>query len=125
MLFVLKHLPLRLYSGVGLHVNMTLAPFEAVFLIDGYQVIEEQRISTFGSVFGQHTNQQHVDDVGLVELQSLDDVPPAERQQSAPMALLESLGQRGDGDAHTDDIVIRHTLYCLDRAASLVLLKPL
>ena len=112
MLFVLKHLPLRLYCGVGLHVNMTLAPFEAVFLIDGYQVIEEQRISAFGAVFGQHTYQQHVDDVGLVELQSLDDVPPAKGQQSAPAALLESLGQRRDGDAHTDDIVIRRIPVC-------------
>ena len=57
MLLVFKHLPLRLNGGVALHVHMALAPLEAVLLVDGYQVIEKQRISTFGAVLREYADE--------------------------------------------------------------------
>jgi hypothetical protein len=55
MLFVLKILPLCLYGGVAFHVNMGLAPFEVILLVNGDEVVEEQGVGTFRAVLWQHT----------------------------------------------------------------------
>ena len=106
MLFVVEILPLCLNGGIALHVHMTLAPLEAVLLIDGYQGVEKQGIGTLGTVFGQHTDQEQIDDIRLMELQGADDMPPAERQEATLAALLQGFGQRGNGDAHADNIMV-------------------
>ena len=78
MLFVIEILPLSLNGRIGLHVYMTLAPLEIVLLIDGYQVVEEQGVGTLGAILGQDAYEEQIDNVGLVELQSANDVPPTE-----------------------------------------------
>ena len=42
MLFIVKKLPLVLHVDIGLHVYMALAPFEAILLVDGYKMVEQQ-----------------------------------------------------------------------------------
>ena len=41
-----------------------------------------------------------------MELQGTNDMPPAERQEATFAALLQGLGQRGNGDAHADNIMV-------------------
>ena len=93
MLFVVEIHPLSLNGGVTLHVHMTLTPLETVLLIDGYQGIEKQGVGTLGTVFGQYTDQEQIDDIRLMELQGADDMPPTERQEATLVALLQGLGQ--------------------------------
>ena len=93
MLYMLQILPLRLHLLVGFHFNVRLAPLETVLLIDGYQGIEKQGVGTLGTVFGQYTDQEQIDDIRLMELQGADDMPPTERQEATLVALLQGLGQ--------------------------------
>ena len=103
MLLVLQVGPLALYLAVGLHLHVGLAPQEAILLVDGNEVVEEQGVGPLRAVFGQHADEQAVHDVGLVPFQCPQDVPPAEGPQAPVAALLQCLGQRGQGDAHADD----------------------
>ena len=88
MLFVLKILPLCLYGGVALHVDVGLTPFEVVFLVDGDKVIEEQGVGTFRAVLRQHAYEQAVYNIGFLQVKSAEEVPPAEGQQSTLATLL-------------------------------------
>ena len=106
MLFVFKIHPLCLNGRIGFHVYMTLAPLETVLLIDGYQIVEKQGVGSLGTILGQHSDEQEIDNISLMELQSSDNMPPAKRKQTTLATFLQSLGERRDGDAHTDNVVI-------------------
>ena len=81
MLFVLQVLPLTLYFLVGLHLHIGLAPLEAILLIDGDEVVEQQGVGTFLLVFRQNADKHQVQTFGFVELQRLQTVPPAKGPQ--------------------------------------------
>ena len=85
---------------------MRLAPFEAVLLIDGDEVVEQEGVGALAAIFRKYTDEQTVYNVGLLELQGTDDMPPAERPQTTVTALLQSLCQRGDGDTYADTVVV-------------------
>ena len=68
MLYVLQILPLALYFFVGFHFDIGLAPLEAVLLVDGNEVVEQQGIGTLLLVFRQNTNEHQVETLRLMEL---------------------------------------------------------
>ena len=69
--------------------------------------MEEQGVGAFSSVFRQDAYQQEVDDIGLVELQGTDDMPPAKGEKASVVTFLQGLGERGNGDTHTDNGMVR------------------
>ena len=85
--------PLTLHLVIRLHLDMRLTPFDAILLIGWNEIVEKQGVGALGSIFGQDAHQQQVDNVGLVELQSTNDMPPTEGEQSTIMAFLKRLGQ--------------------------------
>ena len=60
--------PLSLHCRIGFHLHLCLSPLDAVLLIDRNQVGKEERIGTFGTLLRKDTDQQEIDDLGLVEL---------------------------------------------------------
>ena len=68
MLYMLQILPLRLHLLVGFHFNVRLAPLETVLLIDRYEVVEQQCVSTFLLVFRQDANEHEVEALCFVEV---------------------------------------------------------
>ena len=68
MLDMLQILPLRLYLVVGLHLNVGLAPLEAILLIPGNQIVEQQGIGALLLILGQDANEHQVQALSLVEL---------------------------------------------------------
>ena len=60
--------PLSLHCRIGFHLHLCLSPLDAVLLIDRNQVGKEERIGTFGTILRKDTDQQEIDDLGLVEL---------------------------------------------------------
>lgn len=58
---VLEHVPLPLHGGVRLHLQLRLRPLHAVLVVVRNQVVEEQRIDTFVTVFGKHTDKKQVE----------------------------------------------------------------
>ena len=94
----IKVAPLPLHVLVGLHFHLTLAPFDAIFVVPGYEVVEHQGIDALAAVFGQHANHHQVDGIGLMELQCTKDMPPSERQETTATAFLERTGDRRNGN---------------------------
>ena len=80
--------PLALHVLVRLHLHLAFAPFDAIFVVPGNEVIEHECIDAFRAVLGQNANHLQVDDVGLMELQCAQHVPPAKGPQAAAMAFL-------------------------------------
>ena len=70
MLFVIEVHPLALYLAIGFHLHVCLAPFEAVLLINGDEVVEQEGVGTLGTIFWKYTNKQTVYNVGLLAIQS-------------------------------------------------------
>ena len=76
-------LPLRQHTLVAFHLRTRFSVFEVVALEPLNQVVEDNRVGSFGTVFGQDTYQQQVNDTGLVPLQGAQQRPPAKGQQLA------------------------------------------
>ena len=77
MLDMLQILPLALHLLVGLHLDIRLAPLEAILLIAGDKVVEQQSIGTLLLIFRQEPYQHQVKTLCLVELQGTQTMPPA------------------------------------------------
>ena len=60
--------PLSLHRRIGLHLHLRLSPFDAILLIDWYQISKEKRIGTLGTILRKDSDQQEIDNLGLVEL---------------------------------------------------------
>ena len=84
----LQVLPLRQHAFVVFHLGASDRPLEVVSLEPTYQVIENQRIGTLGAILRQHPDEQQVNDVRLVPLQNLQQVPPAKRQEASVACFL-------------------------------------
>ena len=110
MLYMLQILPLALYLLVGLHLDIRLAPLEAILLIDGDEVVEQQGIGTLLLVFGQNTDEHQVEALGLMELQSLQTVPPAKGPQASVLTFLQGARHIGNRDAHANDVMVGYAL---------------
>ena len=106
MVYSLKVLPLSLYVFVCLHFYLAFSPLYSVALIPRYEVVEQQCVCAFLAVFGQHAHHLQVYDVGLMQLQSPQYVPPSERQQSSPAALLQCPRERRYGYADAYHAVV-------------------
>ena len=104
--------PLPLHCRIGLHLHLRLSPLDAILLIDRNQVGKEERIGTFGTILRKDADQQEIDNLGLVELDGTQEMPPSEWQHSASMALLQSDGQgrHGNADTHQLALIIRPIL---------------
>ena len=86
----LQILPRAKHTIIGLHHRPRFGPLEAIALELADQVVEDQSVGTFGTVLRQHTNEQEVDDGRLVPLQNLEQMPPAEGEQTTVARLLQS-----------------------------------
>ena len=106
MLLALQILPLALYLLVSFHLYIGLAPLEAVLLIDGDEVVEEQGIGTLLLIFRQDAYQHQVDTLRLMELQGAQTVPPAERPQATVLTFLQGARHIGDGDTHANHVMV-------------------
>ena len=58
MLHGFKVLPLRLYLPVSFHFNMSFTPFNAIFLINRYQMRKQQGVGAFHTILRQNANRQ-------------------------------------------------------------------
>ena len=105
MYLAVEILPLSLNLHVGLHLDVGLSPLEAEALVARDEVVEEQSVGAFLTVFGQNAYEQKVYDVGLVELQRTQYVPPAEGEELSA-ALLQGVCERRYGDAHTNHLMV-------------------
>ena len=89
MLFMVDIGPLALHLAVGLHFDVGFAPEESELLVAGNEVVEEQRVGALRPVFGQHADEQQVDDLGLVKFQCPQQMPPAEGPEPPVAAFLQ------------------------------------
>ena len=71
-----------------------------------YEVFEYKSISTFSSVFWKHTAKQKVHGLRVVELESLQQMIPSERQQLAVLRLLQSLRERREANAESHHLTV-------------------
>ena len=102
----LQILPLRAHTLIRLHLRHCLRILEAIALEPLYQVIEDERVGTFGPIFWQHTNQQQVNHLGLMPLEGAQQVPPTEGQQVTVACLAECRGERGEGNAEAHQLMV-------------------
>lgn len=91
----LQSAPHVLHILVGLHLDLRLSPLNAIVDITGNEVAEEKRIGSLGPVLRVDSNQETVYDIGLVEFNGSDEMPPAERKQAPLAAFLQGVGKRG------------------------------
>ena len=105
---MLQILPLGEYPLVGLHLWTSLGPVETVGLELTDEIVENKGIGTLATIFGQHTNEQEVDSIGLVPLKYLQQVPPSKGQVTAVVGLLQGTRERGEGDAEAYQFVAIH-----------------
>jgi hypothetical protein len=87
--------PLSLHGSIFFHFYLRFSPLDSILLIDRNQVGKEQRIGTLSTVFRLDTDEQKVDNLGFMELDSAQQMPPAKRKQPAPMTLLRALEREG------------------------------
>ena len=106
MVFRIERTPLPLYTLVVLHLYLTLAPFESVVDVTGNKVGEEESVCALAAVFRHDSEEQEVDSFSLMELPGTQDMPPAEGQQPAAMALLCRTTHRRHGDTDTHELVV-------------------
>ena len=74
-------LPLGEHTLVGFHLWTRLCPFEVITLEPADQVVEDQGIGSLATVFGRHADQQQIHNGGLMLLQDLQQMPPAEGEK--------------------------------------------
>lgn len=91
MIDVLQCTPLALHTAVALHLHLRFSPFEAIINVSWDQISEEQRVGSFGAVFGTEADEQQVHAIGLMEFSRSEHMPPAKWQQATPMALLHGV----------------------------------
>ena len=58
--------PLTLHTRIGFQLYLGFAPFNAVLLVPWNQVGKEKRIGALGTIFWKNTDEEEVNDVGLV-----------------------------------------------------------
>ena len=111
MIVRLKILPLAQHVVVGFHLRHGLGPFEpiAVVLLD--EVVEDERIGSLAPIFRQHTDEQHVDRVGVMPFDGVEHSNPSEGQQFAVLQLALRLRERGEGDAETHHLIVQVAVY--------------
>ena len=107
MLYMLQILPLRLHLLVGFHFNVRLAPLETVLLIDRYEVVEQQCVSTFLLIFWQDANEHEVEALCFVEFQGSHTMPPAKRPEASVLTLLQGTCHISYRNAHTYHLMVR------------------
>ena len=88
MLYMLQILPLALHLLIGLHLHIRLAPLEAILLVDGDEVVEQQGIGTLLLVFRQDADEHQIQALRFMEFQRLQTMPPAKGPQASVLALL-------------------------------------
>ena len=71
-----------------------------------YEVLEDESIGTLCPVFRKHAAKQEVNGLRVVELQSLQQMIPAERQQLAVLRLLQCLRERREADTESHHLTI-------------------
>ena len=110
MLYMLQILPLRLHLLVGFHLDVRLTPLEAIFLVDRYEVIEQEGIGTFLLIFRQNANEHQVKTLCFVELQGSHAMPPTEGPETSVLTFLQGTRHAGDRDAHTNNVMVGSVL---------------
>ena len=84
--------PHALHVLIGFHLDLGLSPFNTIMNVTWNEVAEKKRISSLGSIIWVYTNQEAVYDIGLVELDSLDEMPPTEWEQASHSTFLQGVG---------------------------------
>lgn len=69
--------PLSLHGSIIFHFYLCFSPLDSILLIDRNQVGKEQRIGTLSTVFRLDTDEQKVDNLGFMELDGAQQMPPA------------------------------------------------
>ena len=74
----LEILPLRQHTLVAFHLRTRDGVFEMIALEPADKVVEDKGVGSLGAVFRQNADEQQVDKRGLVSLEHLQQMPPAE-----------------------------------------------
>ena len=78
---------------------MAFRPFEAHLFGNGNDVGKEQGVHALALIFGQHSHEQEVDDLGALQINGLQQVPPSEGEEFA-LGLLQCVRERSHAHAH-------------------------
>ena len=97
---------MSLHGSIIFHFHLCFSPLDSILLIDRNQVGKEQRIGTLSTVFRLDSDEQKVDNLGFMELDGAQQMPPAKRKQPAPMTLLQSSGKGRHRNTDTYHLMI-------------------
>ena len=105
MLLLLELIPLGLHLGIVLQLRIALNINNTQFHEVTQHFTEDQRKCTLTLIFGLHCHKQEVETLGRFHKESLQQMPPTQREHPAPR-LAQSLGKRIYTHAHSHKIVI-------------------
>lgn len=97
--------PLVLRLVVGLKLRVCLGTLEAHLHKGGDEVGEEKGVDTSVLPLGYDADEKHIDNLGVLELHGLEQMPPTEGEETT-LGLLDGMGEGAHSDTHSDNLAV-------------------